>query len=62
MLREAEIEPMEKDEAKAQFRRLVSLYGLQWTARVPRHAWDVLERINQVLTAADRREVILARR
>lgn len=53
---------MEKEEAKAQFRRLVSLYGLQWTARVPAHAWDVLARINQVLTAADRREAVLARR
>jgi len=54
--------PMEKEEAKAQFGRLVSLYGLQWTARVPAHAWDVLARINQVLTAADRREVVLRRR
>jgi len=53
---------MEKEEAKAQFGRLVSLYGLQWTARVPAHAWDVLARINQVLTAADRREVVLRRR
>ena len=55
-------EPMEKEQAKAQFRRLVSLYGLQWTARVPAHAWDVLARINQVLTAADRRDVVLGRR
>lgn len=53
---------MEKNEAKAQFGRLVSLYGLQWTARVPAHAWDVLARINQVLDAADRREVVLGRR
>jgi hypothetical protein len=52
----------EKEEAKAQFRRFVSLYGLQWTARVPAHAWDILDRINQILTAADRREAILRRR
>jgi len=62
-MREGQTEgPMEKNEAKAQFGRLVSLYGLQWTARVPAHAWDVLARINQVLDAADRREVVLGRR
>ncbi len=53
---------MEKDEARTQFRRLVSLYGLQWTAAVPAHAWDMLARINQVLTAKDRREAVLSRR
>lgn len=54
--------PMDKEEARTQFRRLVSLYGLQWDARVPTHAWDMLARINQVLTATDRREAVLSRR
>lgn len=53
---------MEREEAKAQLRRLISLYGLQWTAAVPARAWAVLARINQVLDATDRRQVALGRR
>ena len=46
---------MTRDHAMARFRDLVSRYGLQWTATVPREAYDELAAINRTLTAADRR-------
>lgn len=42
----------------AKFKDLVSRYGLQWTARVPREAYDQLAACNAVLTTQDRREAL----
>ena len=50
--------PMDRDEAKTEFRRLVSAHGLQWTARVPAHAWEKMNRVQAVLTTADRRAAL----
>jgi hypothetical protein len=47
-----------KDEAVARFRELTRRYGVQWRADVPREAWDELNKCNEVLTEADRREAL----
>lgn len=49
---------MQREEAIAAFRRLTQLYGTQWTAQVPREAFDELRRINRVLSEADRRQAL----
>lgn len=51
---------MTREEAMAEFRRLVSLYGLQWTPRsgADAAAFERLEEVNKVLTEADRREAL----
>lgn len=47
-----------RDQAIAKFKRLVKQYGLQWTAAVPRAAYDELATCNKILTTADRREAL----
>lgn len=51
---------MTREQAKLRFAALVSMYGLQWTAKnVPDpRAWEDLAEVNKVLTEADRREAI----
>lgn len=50
--------PMTKDAAMTRFKALVARYGLQWTAAVPREAYDQLAECNRVLTTRDRREAL----
>jgi len=50
--------PLTREAAMEIFRQLVHQYGIQWTAKVPRHAYDELARVNTVLTEADRREAL----
>lgn len=45
-------------EAEEQFRRLVARYGLQWTANVPREAFDQLAAVNRVLDEDGRRRAL----
>jgi hypothetical protein len=45
------------DEARAECKRLMQAYGLQWTAKVPRSAYESMELCNLVLTEKDRREI-----
>lgn len=47
-----------RDQAIEKFRALVRRYGLQWTAHVPRAAYDELNACNEVLTETDRREAL----
>jgi len=50
---------MTRDEAIAEFRRLVSRYGIHWRADVPREAHERLAEVNRVLTTErDRREAL----
>ncbi len=49
---------MTRETAMETFRGLVRQYGLQWTARVPREAYDKLNACNQVLNEKDRREAL----
>lgn len=51
-------QPMTKDAAISQFKALTARYGLQWTAAVPREAYDQLAACNRVLTTSDRREAL----
>lgn len=50
--------PMTRQEAMQKFKSLVAQYGLEWTARVPRAAYDQLNACNAVLTTQDRREAL----
>jgi hypothetical protein len=52
---------MTKDQAKAAFQRLVTGYGLRWTADVPREAYDQLAEIDKVLSADEKRAALLTR-
>lgn len=47
-----------REQAISKFKQLVRRYGVQWTAAVPRWAYDELAACNQVLTTADRREAL----
>jgi hypothetical protein len=49
---------MTKQQAADAFRRLVAHYGLQWTATVPRAAYDEMAEINKVLSAAEKRAAL----
>jgi len=49
---------MTKEEAQAAFRALIQQYGIKWTAKVPREAWDLLHEINKVLDVDGRREAL----
>lgn len=51
-----------KKQAKGAFKRLVAQYGLQWTAQVPRAAYDLLASCNRFLNEGDRREALGLRR
>jgi hypothetical protein len=53
---------MTKPEAIRLFQDLVRRYGLQWTATVPREAYDQMARVNEVLNEGDRREALGLRR
>lgn len=50
--------PETKEQAQALFRQLVRKYGLEWTASVPREAWDLLNACNELLTEDDRRDAL----
>lgn len=50
--------PMTREEAMRTFATLVARHGLQWGAHVPRDAYALLARCNQVLTTDDRREAL----
>lgn len=50
-----------REEAMKKFKALVGRYGLEWTARVPREAYDELAACNTVLTTRDRREALSLR-
>jgi len=47
-----------REQAIAAFRALVARYGLQWTAQVPREAYDQLAQCDRVLSERDRREAL----
>ena len=47
-----------KDQAITKFKQLTQRYGVQWTAGVPRAAYDELAECNKVLTTSDRREAL----
>jgi len=47
-----------REQAISKFKQLVRRYGVQWTAAVPRAAYDELAACNQILTTADRREAL----
>jgi hypothetical protein len=49
------------EEAVSIFRELTRRYGLRWNASVPSIAYDQLARANLVLTADDRRAIVLGR-
>ena len=53
-----EVRPMSKDAAMTKFKALVSRYGVQWTAAVPREAYAQLAECNRVLSVHDRREAL----
>jgi hypothetical protein len=47
-----------KEEAIERFKQLIGQYGIQWTAAVPREAFDALADCNRVLNADDRRRAL----
>lgn len=49
---------MDKATAIAAFKRLVNQYGLQWTARVPQSAHELLAEINGVLSTTEKRQAL----
>lgn len=49
---------LSREAAMKNFKDLVGRYGLQWTARVPREAYDELNACNAVLSTTDRREAL----
>jgi hypothetical protein len=49
---------MTREQARAEFKRLVDRYGLQWNASVPREAYDLAARIHAVLSEKDCREAL----
>lgn len=49
---------MTREDAMKKFKELVGRYGLQWTAHVPREAYEELRICNTVLTTRDRREAL----
>ena len=49
---------MTREEAEKTFKDLVRRYGLQWTATVPREAWDKMAEVNKHLTEEDRRRLL----
>ena len=51
-------QPMTQEEAKASFLGLVRQYGLRWGPQVPRHAYELMNRCNAVLTTTDKREAL----
>jgi len=40
------------------FQALIAKHGTQWTASVPRAAWEKLAEVNEVLSTVDRREAL----
>lgn len=50
-----------REEAISIFRELTRRHGLRWNADVPSTAYDQLARANLVLTADDRRAIVLGR-
>ena len=53
-----EDQPMTKDAAMTRFKALVTRYGVQWTAAVPREAYAQLAECNRVLSVRYRREAL----
>ncbi len=53
-----EVSAMSREQAMSKFKQLVGRHGIQWTAAVPRQAYDELAACNEVLTTADRREAL----
>jgi alpha-L-arabinofuranosidase len=51
-----------KPEAIKLFQSLVARYGVQWTASVPREAYDQMAQVNKLLNEGDRREALGLRR
>lgn len=49
---------LSRTEAMDKFRDLVRQHGLQWTAAVPKEAYEQLRECNKVLTTKDRREAL----
>lgn len=49
---------MTREVAMAKFKALVQRYGLQWTAQVPKSAYQELAACNTVLNEKDRREAL----
>jgi hypothetical protein len=49
---------MTKEQAVIEFRKLVSLYGIRWTASVPIEAHAKLEEVNKVLSPDDKRAAL----
>lgn len=47
-----------REQAMDKFKGLVRQYGLQWTAALPREAYEQLRECNMVLTTKDRREAL----
>ncbi len=47
-----------REQAIENYKVLVRKYGIQWTARVPREAYDQLNACNAVLTTQDRRQAL----
>ena len=48
---------LSREEAITECRKLFRQYGLKWTAKVPREAYTLLNKVNEVLTEKDRREI-----
>jgi hypothetical protein len=51
-----------REQAIEKFKQLVRQYGLQWTASVPKEAYEQMSQVNKVLTERDRREALGLRR
>jgi hypothetical protein len=49
---------MSKETAERLFVALVAKYGLQWTAAVPREAYDSMAAVNAVLSTTDKRRAL----
>jgi hypothetical protein len=47
-----------REQAIEKFKQLVRQYGLQWTASVPKEAYDQMAQVNKVLSERDRREAL----
>lgn len=49
---------MTTEKAKRRFAEMISLYGVQWGASVPREAYEELAALNKVLSEDDRRSAM----
>lgn len=49
---------MTKEQAQAKFLELVRRYGLNWTAAVPREAYEQMNAVSQVLSSDEKREAL----